>query len=122
MNKETTVDDFVVEGFVNARDALFDVFNTTDMSVLADYAKLLAALRMQPKNVIDQASKPVILRLFQASGCDPKSPVGREKMLPLVDLLALGVQDAHHIILDQVGKQQKNRQALAMGNTRLLKS
>jgi len=120
-NQLTTVDDFVIEGFRDARDTLFEVFGTSDIAVLEDYSKLLAAMRMMPKQILDQAAKPIILRLFQEFKADPETPEGRAKVVPFVDILALSVQDAHQVILGQVEQQQRSRQALATGRGNLLK-
>jgi len=121
MTEQTTVDDVVLSGFTDSRDMLCDVFGTNSISVLADYAKVLAAMRMQPKQIIEQASQPVILRMFAAFGADPKTPEGRAKMLPFVDNIALAVQDAHHVILGQIEQQDLNRRALQTGRPQLLK-
>ena len=120
-NHQTTVDDVVIAGFTESRDMLFEVFGTNSVSVLADYAKVLAALRMQPTQLIQQVSKPVILRIFMALDADPKTDEGRAKALPFVDNIALAVQDAHHVILGQMEQQEMNRRALQTGRPQLLK-
>lgn len=121
MSKPTTVDDVVLSGFTDARDMMYGVFGTNSISVLADYAKVLAAMRMQPKQIIDQVAQPVILRMFAAVGADPKTPEGRAAMLPFVDNIALAVQDAHHVILGQMEQSEKNLHALQTGRPHLLK-
>ena len=112
---QKTIDDAVVEGVAHGKAALAEIFKTEDMLALADYSKVLAAMRMMSDDMIDQLAKPIILRMFQIMSYDPTTPEGRADMLPFQDNIALALQDAMTIIIQQQQAREMNTRTLAAG-------
>lgn len=110
-----TIDDIIIDGFKTARDALFELCGTTDMSDLVPLKKILASMRMMDDNMVENLAKPVILRFCQELGIDPKTDGGRRAMEAFDDNIALALQDGINIVMAQQQRTAHNAQALQQG-------
>lgn len=121
MDSQTTIDDVIIEGFQQSRDLLFKVFDVTDAAELVPFSKVLAALRMLNDQLLAQVAEPLIVRMFDEIGADPKTSEGRAKAAPFADSIAFAIQDAYQLILGQMQHQAEARAAIAQGRPQLLK-
>jgi len=118
---DARIDDLIIDNMVSAKDACMKAFGTADVDDLIGWERMLAAMRGLPMEAMEQMGVPLIQKAFAAFGKDPTQPRGREAMLPFQDIIALGLQDAMTLVMQQMERTQRSAAALRGGQTGLLK-
>lgn len=112
---QPTLDDIVVGGFTDARDMLFRFFETDNINLLADYYKVLNALRVLQGPTLNDVGMPILTRMFAEIKADPKTDEGRRRGLQFVDCIALAIEDAVNMMMQAAQHQAQMKEALARG-------
>lgn len=120
MSEELRVDDLIVQNLTHARKVVADVLNIQDIAELADWVSVLSAMRGLPINAMDELGGPVIEKMFNSFGFDPKVKEHRNKMQPFQDIIALALQDCMQLLMQNMQRQQQAGQALRAGQGQLL--
>lgn len=106
MANDDKIQDIVLKNFHESISFLTEFFgmDRPDPNTMAMYVKVLAALRTMPREAMDEVVRPILVAQFKAFGLNPHSARDRESGAAVVDLFALGIQDALSVIM-QVSEQ-----------------
>ena len=81
-DKQLRVDDLIIENLQNAQAAVMEALNLTKVEQLSEWPNLLAAMRGLPDQTMKQLGVPLIEKVAQTFGIDPKTERGREALKP----------------------------------------
>ena len=120
-DKELRIDDLIVQNLDAAKNAVLTAFNVKSSEEIAGWERLIASMRGLPEEAMENIGIPLIQKCFMVFGYDPHSKKGRDAMLPFQDLIALALQDAMQIMMQNMQRSAQTAQALRSGQGGLLK-
>lgn len=122
MSEETKlVDDLIIENMAASKNAVMQAFNVTNVKQLAGWERVVAAMRGLPTNLMTDIGIPLIQKSFMVYGFDPHTEQGREEMKPFQDVIALALQDAMTLIMQNIQRSNQTAEVLRQGQGGLLR-
>lgn len=115
------IDDLILENFTHSRDMLLAIFGLERPAQLAPFQKILAAMRALPPAAQTEIAQPLIEKFAAELGADPKTDKGQATIAAFVDVIALGIQDATAMIMQNMQSQAVAANALRQGQGNLLR-
>lgn len=117
-NTPQRIDDIIAEGVSNSAAVLTKVFQIGNPVQLAQFQKIMAAMRGLPPQAQEEIVIPLIQKVCSALGLNPAQD--HAKISEFSDIIALSIQDATGLIIENMEHQQKAAAALRTGRGSML--
>jgi len=112
------IDDIIAEGVTNSVTIICKAFGLQNSAQLSPFQKIMASMRGLPPQAQEEIVIPLIEKVCTALGLNPKQD--HAKVAEFSDIIALSIQDATGLIIENMEHQQKAAAALRSGRGSML--